>query len=61
MAEDGDALRAVYSEIDKLEKSEIESIRYMDYTERFTPFALTGLILLALEILLRTTYFRRIP
>ena len=61
MAEDGDALRAVYSEIDKLEKSEIESIRYMDYTERFTPFALGTLILLALEILLRTTYFRRIP
>ncbi len=61
MAEDGDALRAVYTEIDSLEKSEIESIRYMDYTERFTPFALAGLIMLALEILLRTTYFRRIP
>jgi len=61
MAEDGDALREVYGEIDALEKSEIESIRYMDYTERFTPFALAGLILLALEILLRTTYFRRIP
>jgi Ca-activated chloride channel family protein len=61
MAEDGEALRAVYSEIDSLEKSEIESIRYMDYTERFTPFALAGLVMLALEILLRTTYFRRIP
>jgi len=61
MAEDGDVLRAVYSEIDELEKSEVESIRYMDYTERFTPFALGALILLALEILLRTTYFRRIP
>ncbi|KPJ99643.1 MAG: hypothetical protein AMJ60_04360 [Desulfobacterales bacterium SG8_35] len=61
MAEDGDALRAVYSEIDELEKSEIESLRYVDYKERFTPFALTGLILLALEILLRTTWFRRMP
>ena len=61
MAEDGDALRAVYSEIDNLEKSEIESIRYMDYTEHFAPFALAGLILLALEILLRASYFRRIP
>jgi Ca-activated chloride channel family protein len=61
MAEDGDALRAVYGEIDALEKSEIESIRLVDYKEGFTPFALTGLILLALEILLRTTYFRRIP
>ena len=61
MAEDGAALREVYGEIDALEKSEIESIRYVDYTERFTPFALAGLILLALETLLRTTYFRRIP
>ena len=61
MAEDGDALRAVYSEIDALEKSEIESIRYVDYTERFPPFALAALVLMALEILMRTTYFRRIP
>jgi Ca-activated chloride channel family protein len=61
MAEDGDALLAIYKEIDALEKSEIESIRLVDYKERFTPFALTGLILLALEILLRTTWFRRVP
>jgi Ca-activated chloride channel family protein len=61
MAEDGDSLRSVYSEIDELEKSEIESIRYVDYKERFTFLALAGLILLALETLLRTTWFRRIP
>lgn len=61
LAEDGDSLRAVYSEIDELEKSEIESIRYVDYKERFTLFAIPALILLALEILLRTTWFRRIP
>ena len=61
MAEDGDALRAVYGEIDALEKSEIESVRYVDYKERFTPFVLAGLILLALEILLRATWFRRLP
>jgi len=61
MAEDGDSLRAIYAEIDALEKSEIESVRYVDYKERFMPFALAGLILLALEILLRTTWFRRIP
>ena len=61
MAEDGDALRAVYAEIDSLEKSEIESVRYVDYQERFTPFALSALLLLALEILLRTTYLRRTP
>ena len=61
MAEDGNALRAIYEEIDKLEKSEIESIRYVDYKEQFSLFAIAGLILLTLETLLRTTWFRRIP
>ncbi len=61
MAEDVDALRSVYSEINELEKSEIESVRYVDYRERFVPYVLAALFLLTLEILLRTTYFRRIP
>ncbi len=61
MAEDGDALRAVYEEIDALEKSEIESIHYVDYKEQFSLFAFAGLILLILETILRTTWFRRIP
>jgi len=61
MAEDGDGLRAIYEEIDKLEKSEIESIRYVDYKEQFHLFAFAGLILLTLETILRTTWFRRIP
>jgi len=61
MAEDGDALRSIYKEIDQLEKSEIESIRYVDYKEQFSLFALTALLLLTLETILRTTWFRRIP
>ena len=61
MAEDGDSLRSVYTEIDELEKSEIESVRYVDYKERFMGFAIAGLVLLALEALLRTTWLRRIP
>lgn len=61
MAEDGNALREVYREIDALEKSEIESVRYVDYRERFIPFGLAGIMLLTLEILLRTTFLRRVP
>jgi Ca-activated chloride channel homolog len=61
MAEDGDSLRTIYAEINELEKSEIESVRYVDYKEQYMIFALPGLILLILEILLRTTWFRRIP
>ena len=61
MAEDGDSLRAIYKEIDELEKSEIESVRYVDYQEQFTPFALLALVILALDVVLRCTLLRRLP
>ena len=61
VAEDAEALQAVYEEIDKLEKSEIESTRYMDYRERFTPIVAAALAFLVLELLLSATIFRRIP
>lgn len=61
MAADPHALREVYREIDGLEKSEIESLRTVDYSEAFAPFALAALLLLALEALLSATVFRRIP
>lgn len=56
-----DALREVYEEIGRLETSEIESLRYLDYKERFLPFALTALFLLLAEIVLRNTWLRRHP
>lgn len=61
MAEDGEALRAIYLEIDQLEKSEVESVRYMDYREYFVPFALIALGLLIVETILGHTLFRRAP
>ena len=61
MAEDAQALRAVYQEIDRLEKSEVESIRYVDYKEYFWPFALAALVLLVLETVLNCTLLRRLP
>ena len=61
LAEDAQALRAVYQEIDRLEKSEVESVRYVDYKEYFVPFALAALVLLALEIVLGCTLLRRLP
>jgi Ca-activated chloride channel family protein len=56
-----DALRQVYAEIDRLERTEIESTGYSRWDERFTPLALAGLIALALEAMLAQTVFRRIP
>ncbi len=61
MAEDADALRSIYAEIDRLEKTEIEAARYMDYRELFQPLILVALGLLFFEILLSNTVFRRIP
>ena len=61
VAEDIDSLRDIYIEINNMEKSEIESVRYLDYKELFMPFALIALLLLLAEILLSATIFRRIP
>jgi Ca-activated chloride channel homolog len=58
---DSQSLIDIYREIDQLEKSEIEAVRYLDYRELFTPFALGGLFLLGLEFLLRSTLLRTIP
>jgi Ca-activated chloride channel homolog len=60
-AHDADALIDIYKEIDSMEKSEIESVRYVDYQESFIWPAFAGFLLLIAEILLRNTYFRRIP
>lgn len=60
-AEDANALRGVYREIDALEKSEIRTVEYTDYAERFGALAIAGLAALALEALLVGTVLRRIP
>lgn len=61
MAKDAEAIDRIYQEIDELERSEIESIRFVDYKELFLPFALAAIILLAAEQSLISTAFRKIP
>ncbi len=60
-ANDAESLRAIYHEIDQMERTEIESVRYMDYKEMFLPFASSALILLLLEVVLQCTVLRRTP
>jgi Ca-activated chloride channel family protein len=55
------ALEEVYGEIDKLERSEIESARFYRFDEKFQWAAIPALALLVLEVLLAQTVFRRIP
>lgn len=61
LATDADTLRSVHEEIDRLEKSEFEVIRYVEYSEAFMPWALIALVLLSIEILLRQTILRTVP
>lgn len=54
-------LKSIYTEIDRLEKSEIEVTRNTDFDERFHFFWFPALALLALEFLLRALVLRRLP
>ena len=54
-------LEEIYQEIDLLEKSKIEVREFSRRSEEFMPFALAGILLLVLSLLLRTTVFRSIP
>ena len=56
-----DSLREIYEQIDRMEKTEIESVKFVDYKEAFLPFVLTALLLIGLEMVLRETVFRKIP
>ena len=60
-ATDVASLREIYKEIDGMEKSEIESVRFVDYRELFHWFVLAGLALIILETVLKTTLFRKMP
>ena len=58
---DGDSLRAVYEEIDALEKTEIETVEYVAYSEVFWVPALVGGVALVLQVLLGHTLLRSVP
>ncbi|WP_400071027.1 vWA domain-containing protein [Zobellia russellii] len=57
-ATDNEKLEAIYDEINKLEKTEIEEFKYYKYEEKFRPWVLLAGALLLLEWLLRNTLFR---
>ena len=57
-ATDNEKLEAIYEEINKLEKTEIEEFKYYKYEEKFRPWVFLAGALLLLEWLLRNTLFR---
>ena len=60
-ATNASGLASVYDEIDRMERTEIEEVRYLQYREGFALFAGLGLLLLAMGTLLQGTLFRRLP
>ena len=60
-ATDNRKLKAIYAEIDKLEKTKIEVTQFRRYKEEFYSAAMFSGIFLLVEILLSQTLFRKIP
>lgn len=60
-ARDAESLRKVYEEIDALERTEIEQIQYVRYTELAPYFMLAALGFLGVETLLARTRLARFP
>ncbi len=60
-AQDSKALQEIYSKINEMEKSDIETKSYTTYTEKFFTWLLAGCILIFIEILLSHTILRRVP
>lgn len=54
-------LKQIYRDIDQLERSKLNVKKFSKRYEAFQPFAIAALLALLLELLLRLTYFRRIP
>lgn len=60
-AEDNEALKSIYNEINAMEKSDVQVTEYTLYTERFIEWLLLGLLLLAAELFMRYVVLNRIP
>jgi Ca-activated chloride channel homolog len=60
-ARDEQSLKAVYEEIDTLERTEIEQVQYVRYTELAPRFMTAALLFLVLELALSRTRLRRLP
>ncbi len=60
-ATDTEGLKKIYSAIDKLEKSKIESLKYTNYEDLFRWFLIPGLAVMVFLWFLSGTYFLQVP
>lgn len=60
-ARDLETLKAIYDEIDQLEKTEIEMERFTRFEEKSTGWIIAGIVLLGIEQILGLTRMGRLP
>jgi Ca-activated chloride channel homolog len=60
-AGDAAALREIYAEIDRLERTELEETRFFAYREYYDRLVALGLLLALAGLLLRASLLRRLP
>ena len=60
-ATDEESLKAIYGEIDKMEKSIVSERNFSKKAEHFLPLAIAAFLLLVLEFFMRYTVFKTIP
>lgn len=57
-ATDNEKLKEIYDEINKLEKTEVEELKYSNAKEVYRLFVLGAVILILIEWILKTTFFK---
>jgi len=57
-ATSNDKLAEIYNEINKLETTDVEELKFYDYDEKYRPFVILAGFLILLEIGLRNTIYR---
>jgi Ca-activated chloride channel family protein len=60
-ATDAEKLKAIYDQIDTMEKTVIKTKVFASFDEKFYPWLWAGFLLLLVELVLQNTRFRRIP
>jgi Ca-activated chloride channel family protein len=60
-ADSTQTLRSIYDEIDRLEKTEMETQKFASYEELMMYAGVPALVLLVLELMLANTVWRKLP
>jgi len=60
-ADDAESMHKIIEKIDQLEKTEVKSVQYTQYAEKFGPWTLAAMVVLLCEMLAGCTIFRKIP